>query len=689
MRIKSIHKQIEELGEEKIKELQAKFTFGDIVPYAYQCVMYDEIAKRIGAYKHPFFVKASVSAGKTVGFAMVAARCREMKSAKFPKGLSMAILARQAEIVSQDSEELTNFGVPNSVYCAGLNTKSAHFPIVVGSEGSVANGLFKALGDFTPMVLGIDECHQVDWEDLAEAIENEEFYEQMTTAKDEDVFVDHPDAEGNITKQLMLSRKTGEPVKGTGRSQYTVIIVELMKRCQLVHGKELRIFGMTGSEFRGTTPILVENKKLPGFWREQVTNIDTNYLIEFGSVVPTVFGSVGDMGYDLEEFKASGQDGTKDFGTKEMKQMQDKISANASMTKRIMEAVVKEAQNRNGVLITCAGQRHCKEAASYLPPDATYAIITEKTGAKQRKEILDKANKGEIKYIFQVVALTTGVNVPFWDFSVILRKIGSLTLLIQLLGRGMRLLKAWQVAAGMVKTDHLVWDFAGTMDELGQLYFDPILEEAQFQRRFDSKKEPKTCPICGEVNSFFARRCIKRDANGNRCEYFWKSRECEDQIDPRTREVIVKGCGTQNDIVARICRHCDVSLKDPNDNLTGKAYTKNDWCEVLNFEVGMTRNQTGIVFNYLLRDSMGVEFKAYEVFSPQSENAIARTIWEKKAAEVHVLDPKVRKLMKAYRSARLIMQNVHHIARPIRVTHRKSAKGDIISRKDFGMEKDL
>ncbi|MFK9938761.1 hypothetical protein ACJEP1_25465, partial [Klebsiella pneumoniae] len=81
--------------------------------------------------------------------------------------------------------------------------------------------------------------------------------------------------------------------------------------------------------------------------------------------------------------------------------------------------------------------------------------------------ILDKANRGEIKYIFQVMALTTGVNVPFWDFSVILRKIGSLTLLIQLLGRGMRLLKDWQKEApySWVKEDHLVWDFAGTMDD--------------------------------------------------------------------------------------------------------------------------------------------------------------------------------------------------------------------------------
>ncbi|WP_236452274.1 helicase-related protein, partial [Escherichia coli] len=77
-----------------------------------------------------------------------------------------------------------------------------------------------------------------------------------------------------------------------------------------------------------------------------------------------------------------------------------------------MQKVVERAKTRNGVLITCAGQRHCKEAASYLPPDATYAIITEKTNSKKRGEILDKANRGEIKYIFQVMALTTGVNVP-------------------------------------------------------------------------------------------------------------------------------------------------------------------------------------------------------------------------------------------------------------------------------------
>ena len=149
--IPNIEKQISALGEEVIKSIQERFTVGDIVPYPYQCVAYAEIAKRMKNYEHPFFVKASVSAGKTLIFAMVAHQCRKM-------GLKMMVLARQAEIVEQDSEEIANLGVPNSIYCAGLKAKSAYFPIVVGSEGSVVNGLSKALGDYVPHVLGIDEC---------------------------------------------------------------------------------------------------------------------------------------------------------------------------------------------------------------------------------------------------------------------------------------------------------------------------------------------------------------------------------------------------------------------------------------------------------------------------------------------------------------------------------------------------
>lgn len=666
MAIPNINKQISSLGEDVIKAIQGRFTVGDIVPYPYQCVAYSEIAKRMKNYKHPFFVKASVSAGKTIIFAMVAAQCKRM-------GLKMMVLARQAEIVDQDSEEISNFGVPNSIYCAGLRTKSAYFPIVVGSEGTVSNGMFKALGDYVPHVIGIDECHQVDWEDLADAIENEETYLQMTTKKGDTVL----NGDGSY-----VFNQDGEPMKGTGRSQYTIIIREMQRRCKDSYGHELRIFGMTGSEFRGVVPILVEDTKQKGFWREQVTNIDTNYLIKVGSVVPTNFGNVDGLGYDLSEFEASSEDGVADFDLKTLKAMEAKISNDATMTQKIMSRVHEICKDRNGVLVTCAGERHCKEAAAALPPGTTYRIITGKTGEKQRKEWLREAFEGKVKYIFQVMALTTGVNVPFWDTSVILRKIGSLTLLIQLLGRGMRLLKKWHIEQGYKKDDHLVLDFAGCLDELGQLYFDPILEQAQYQNRFSTGKDPKYCPICGTENSFYARRCVNTDENGNRCEHFWKFRVCEDQIDPRTKKIITKGCGTKNDVVARVCRCCDVSLIDPNEKLSGKHYTKNDWCEVKSFVVNMTKNQKGVIFCYEL-EAHGETFKAYEKFFPESDSQICKAKW-RQAALAHILDRRVAGVTASYRNARKIMMNAHYIMTPKRVTHRKNAKGeDIIYKKEF------
>lgn len=664
--IPNIKKQLAAIPEAVMKALQERFKVGDITPYPYQCVAYAEIAKRLRNYDHPFFVKASVAAGKTIIIAMVAAQCRKMN-------LKMMVLARQAEIVDQDSEEISNFGVPNSIYCAGLKTKSAYFPIVVGSEGTVSNGLFKSLGDYVPHVIGIDECHQVDWEDLADAIDNDESYEQMITKKGVRVL----NGDGSLVMD-----KNGVPMEGTGRTQYTLIIRELQRRCREAYGHELRIFGLTGSEFRGVVPILVEDKRQKGFWREQVTNIDTNYLVEFGSVVPTNFGGVDGLGYDLSEFTASSEDGIADFDPKILRAMEEKIHESQTMTQQIMAKVHEVCKNRNGVLVTCAGERHCKEAAAALPPDATYRIITGKTGEKQRKEWLREAFEGKVKYIFQVNALTTGVNVPFWDTSVILRKIGSLTLLIQLIGRGMRLLKQWHIEQGFTKEDHLVLDFAGCLDELGSLYFDPILEQAQHQRRFENGKDPKICPICNTENSFYARRCIHKDESGNRCEYFWTSRACEDQHDPRTKKLIVKGCGTKNDVAARVCRHCDVTLLDPNQKLSGKHYTKNDYCDVKSFRVDMTKNQKGVVFCYEL-EAHGETFKAYEKFFPESESQVCKTLWRKTALQ-HIPDRRVAGMVASYRNARKIMMYANHIMTPVRVTHRKNAKGeDLIYKKEF------
>uniref|UniRef100_A0A6M5CAU0 Helicase n=1 Tax=Vibrio phage Vc1 TaxID=1480731 RepID=A0A6M5CAU0_9CAUD len=620
--IPNIEKQLASLGDEKIAAIQKRFTVGEIVPYPYQCVAYTEIAKRLARYEHPFFVKAAVSAGKTIIFAMVAAQCRKM-------GLKMLTLARQSEIVDQDSKEISSFGVPNSVYCAGLGLRGAHFPIVVGSEGTVINGLEKALGDYVPDVLGIDECHQVNWNDIVEARENNETLEQMKTPKGDLVpnfiykgficnqrviyvicvtIADYLHAITKVTCNLVtrinlqkLRKLPGlitTPLKGTGRTQYTVIIETMRKRCLETNGRELRIFGMTGSEYRGVEPILIEDMRIHGF----------------GANRPTVFGDVGDLGYDLSEFHSEHELGVADYSEAQLKAMSKKIHESGTMTQQIMNMVHEVMKTVLCALVTCADARHCKEAAAALPHGTPYHIITGKTGEKQRREWLNDAYEGKVKYIFRVKALTTGVNIPPWDTSVILRKIGSLTLLVQLLGRGMRQLKSYHKnELGMTKRIILFLIF---------------LEQCSKWVSYIS------IPFLNRRNISYART-VKRS----------------------------------------------VILPDLQNQKT--AYRHDEYYDVVEFKVELTSNGNGILFRYDLRGINGESFVAYEKFWVQSDSKWIRNSW-KSTCFKHILDKRIAGATASYKDARKVMMNAHHFLAPKRVSWRKNTKGeDMIGNKEY------
>ncbi|QLF85299.1 Ssb protein [Salmonella virus STSR3] len=461
--IPNIEKQLASLGDEKIAAIQKRFTVGEIVPYPYQCVAYTEIAKRLARYEHPFFVKAAVSAGKTIIFAMVAAQCRKM-------GLKMLTLARQSEIVDQDSKEISSFGVPNSVYCAGLGLRGAHFPIVVGSEGLLSMGLKRRVT--TQTFWGLMSAIRLTGMILRLA--------RITKLSRKRRKV--------ILFQILITTQTLKekiPWWLAAKGYRTYTIHRYHNHAQALPNQRSRVANFRndriGISRRANSYRRHAN---PRFWREQ-TNIDTDYLVKFGSV-PT-FGDVGDLGYDLSEFHSEHELGVADYSEAQLKA--SKKIHESGTTQQIMNMVHEVMKTVLCALVTCADARHCKEAAAALPHGTPYHIITGKTGEKQRREWLNDAYEGKVKYIFRVKALTTGVNIPPWDTSVILRKIGSLTLLVQLLGRGMRQLKSYHKnELGMTKTDHLVLDFSGTMFEMGELYFNPILEQAQYQLRKNGKK---------------------------------------------------------------------------------------------------------------------------------------------------------------------------------------------------------
>lgn len=644
----------EMIAELDMDKLRASIHTGEIEPRPYQWLVYEktaEVIRKFGKQPKPSYVTASVGAGKTIMIAMIAARFQAMN--KRPEELEPGeeldwygmVIARQGEIADQDAEEMWNMQVKNSLFSASLNRKSTAYPIICGTEGTIINGLFdkhgpdgevikSPLSDFTPRYILVDECHQVNWQDI---------------------LADKPE------------------------TQYGIIMTELNRRCKAKYGHEVIVIGYTGSPFRG-----VESIK-GAYWKHEIVNISTKYLVDLGFLVPTIFGGqdIEDLQYDLHEFASSDVDGVQDFTDSQLKEMQEEILKQGTLTQKIMLKVMELTRDRLGVLITCAGKKHCKEAAKYLP-EGSYSIVTEDMGQKARRKALKDAATGRKKYTLQIGCLTTGVNIPYWDTSVILRKIMSLTLLTQLLGRPMRLLKPDQIAVGLVKENHLCLDFTGTMFELGGLYEDPILEEAEAQRAKRSG-EQVPCPKCQTMNSPYARRCIGKDATSpdGRCEEFFSFIRCG--FDKHGIRIFDDGCGTKNDPTARYCRQCDHVLRDPNAALNERAYTDKEWTDVQDFKVELTKDAEGVLYRYLVVKADGKTGWANEVFYPfGGKPKHLRDMFKMKALLPHLEDKSMLKKMMECHDARTFMHYAGLIRAPKRITHRFNDKGrDIIHRKDF------
>ncbi|HIB5058325.1 TPA: DEAD/DEAH box helicase [Klebsiella pneumoniae] len=629
------------IAELDMDKLRASIHTGEIEPRPYQWLVYEktaEVIRKFGKQPKPSYVTASVGAGKTIMIAMIARRFQEM-------GWEGLVIARQGEIIEQDAEELWNLSVKNSLFSASLGRKAYAYPLIAGTEGTIINGLFdktaddgtvtkSLLSDFTPRYILVDECHQVNWQDIIS---------------------EHPE------------------------TQYGVIMNELNRRCKAKYGHEVIVIGYTGSPFRG-----VESIK-GAYWKHEIVNISTKYLVDLGFLVPTIFGGqdIEDLQYDLHDFASSDVDGVQDFTDSQLKEMQEEILKQGTLTQKIMLKVMELTRDRLGVLITCAGKKHCKEAAKYLP-EGSYSIVTEDMGQKARRKALKDAATGRKKYTLQIGCLTTGVNIPYWDTSVILRKIMSLTLLTQLLGRPMRLLKPDQIAAGLVKENHLCLDFTGTMFELGGLYEDPILEEAEAQRAKRSG-EQVPCPKCQTMNSPYARRCIGKDATSpdGRCEEFFSFIRCG--FDKHGIRIFDDGCGTKNDPTTRYCRQCDHVLRDPNAALNERAYTDKEWTDVQDFKVELTKDAEGVLYRYLVVKADGKTGWANEVFYPfGGKPKHLRDMFKMKALLPHLEDKSMMKKMMDCHDAKTFMHYAGLIRAPKRITHRFNDKGrDIIHRKDF------
>lgn len=680
----------QQIAETRCDEIRAMFPNAPYPAYDYQCAAYRIAGEEIrSANPEPAVIEASVSAGKTDMIAMLCARFQQMNNQQAANGrepYQVLVISRDAAIVDQDAKQMWKYGVQNSLFCSGLGRKSSAYPIIAASEGTLVNALFDTVRPGKEIRLMTFRNHvprsvahfSVLQEKIKKAIRIGEMkdFAPFTFICDEGHHVNVDDycaseLAGESYREMLQNKRT----------LYTIIIRTLQQRCRDKHGKEMRMFCYTGSPWRDNRQIVNENRKTPGLWRKTVIKIDTPFLCREGAVVPYRFGDNSGLHYDITSVRASGEDGIRETSA-DLEAMEKEILKQGIMTKKIMLEVQRIAADRNGVLVTCAGKKHCQEAADALLPGTTYIIITDDMGQKKRMQAMEDMRAGKYKYVFQIGCLTTGVNVPYWDVGVILRKIGSITLLTQLNGRIIRLFNHEEIPGALPKNDALILDYSGTMDELGEVFFDPQIEQYQYEQA-EINEDYQTCPVCDGHNSPYARRCIHTDGFGNRCEHWFKFKECA-ELRNKDGVLLNSGCSAKNDPCARYCGNCGGVMIDPNAKLDPRHYTEGDYYNVLDFRVRLTKDQQALVFEYTLDDRNGGNFLAKETFLPESNQPWARNAFKANAVRKHIASPSIRAEVSGIKSAVRLMSYAQYFMRPKQVSHRKpGGKKDIIANKIF------
>lgn len=536
----------------------------------------------------PISVNASVSSGKSIMLAETAKAVREAAlSREKPSTVLVMVVQRASELCSQNSEASWSIGQKNSVFSASLNLKSTNYQVCYSTEGSLARAL--EMYRFSPYT-----------------------EEEMQLPPDRRARL------GKFHWDLLLWDENQQVPYEDPESQAMKIIRHGYK-CK----PHMRLAGFGGSPYRGIQSIVGDSSE--HLWRKvacmesddpeypegAVGNgvISTEWMIDNGWVTPPIFGypDEEEKHYSFDHLEA------KDWQYDEAEL--DAATSDRELCLSICADFIDKAKERKGVLVFASTQRHARMIAAALKmldvPEDKIGVVTEKTKIKDRTRILAKAQTGEIKYTINVAVLTVGVNCPYWDTLVYMRPIGSLVLLIQSIGRVLRLLiepgdvpmmernaltpdERKDLIAQSSKPDSLVLDYAGVMEALGHLYENPVLDQADLEKAKKDKLELIECPLCATMNSPHARRCIgkpkERFGIMDRCEHFWHYRECPT-------------CRTKNDQVARECRNqqCRRLLIDPNSVLTNKHYSPGEDVPVESMAIESGRGGK-LIFTFQLRD---------------------------------------------------------------------------------------
>jgi len=429
----------------------------------------------------PVLLMASVGAGKSIMIGHILLRMQRA-------GKRALCVVNNAELVRNNCETFRSIGGKASIYCAALGEKDVSQSVIFGTPKSILNGVTddrdngqNNIGKIPFNLLVVDEAHSID--------------------------------SNNIHSSF----------------------IRIFNHFRTVY-KEMRLLGATGTNFRFKGTAIVGDGCI---FKTQVGNITTENLIEEGYLIKPSFSVDSELILDFSNVKIKN-------GRFDPKGLEETIEKSTRLTELICKQIVHivNEKDRFGVFIFATTKKHAEEIMTYLPAGES-ALILGDTKQEERIRILDAARTGKIRYLVNIAIIAIGVDVPAYDTVAYLRPTESLVLLVQTMGRGLRL------SPSTNKTSCLVLDFAGNIERHSH-WDNPIILDAVKQIDKD-KPFVIECPRCETMNTEHARRCV--GFKDTRCDYYFEFKEC------------VK-CSSKNDIAARQCYSCGFEIIDPNKKLS-------------------------------------------------------------------------------------------------------------------------
>lgn len=156
-------------------------------------------------------------------------------------------------------------------------------------------------------------------------------------------------------------------------------------------------------------------------------------MIKNGELCDAKYSTV-DVGIDFLKVRSN----NGDFVEKRLSEVMNTNDVNSVVTAAYLK--LRQQYGFKSTLVFCVDVDHCKSLCSVLHSQGVNAqYVLGSTHGNDRRQILDDFKKGKIDVLCNVLVFTEGTDIPNIDSIVLARPTKSRSLLVQMIGRGLRL----------------------------------------------------------------------------------------------------------------------------------------------------------------------------------------------------------------------------------------------------------